>query len=177
MKKITTPITEADARSLRAGDQVLLSGAIWTARDAAHKRWVAMLDKGEEIPIELQDQAVYFVGPCPARPGTVIGSAGPTTSGRMDLYSPRMMRETGLRAMIGKGERSQAVIDAIKECGGVYFAATGGAGALIAQCIRSAEVVMFPDLGPEAVHRLVVEDMPLVVAIDSEGNNLYDRKK
>ena len=153
MKKITTPITEADARSLRAGDQVLLSGVIWTARDAAHKRWVAMLDKGETIPIPLQDQAVYFVGPCPARPGAVIGSAGPTTSGRMHLYSPRMIRETGLRAMIGKGERSQAVIDAVKECGGVYFAATGGAGALIAQCIRSAEVVMFPDLGPEAVHR------------------------
>lgn len=173
--KLTTPISEETASSLRAGDQVLLSGVIWTGRDAAHKRLVALLDAGEPLPVDLRDQAIYFVGPCPARPGDVIGSAGPTTSGRMDAYSPRIMRECGLRAMIGKGERNAAVVEAMKECGALYFAATGGAGALIAQCIKSADVIAFPELGPEAIFRLEVKDLPLVVAIDSEGCDLYER--
>ncbi len=173
MIKITTPMTENEARNLRAGDMVSLTGVIWTGRDAAHKRLVNMLDTGEKLPVELKDQMIYFVGPCPARPGDVIGSAGPTTSGRMDAYSPRLMRKCGLRAMIGKGGRSGAVIDAMKECGCVYLAATGGAGALIAQCIKKAEVVAFPDLGAEAIYRLEVENLPLAVAIDSEGNSLY----
>ena len=164
VKKLTLPLTEA-----------VVTGVLWTGRDAAHRRWVEMLDRGESLPIDLRDQTVYFVGPCPARPGDPIGSAGPTTSGRMDAYSPRVMRELGIRGMIGKGDRSDAVVDAIRECGGVYLAATGGAGALIARTIRRAEVVMFPDLGPEAVHRLEVVDFPAVVAIDADGNNLYRR--
>ena len=175
VKKLTLPLTEAVVRSLKAGDRVTLTGVLWTGRDAAHRRWVEMLDRGESLPIDLRDQTVYFVGPCPARPGDPIGSAGPTTSGRMDAYSPRVMRELGIRGMIGKGDRSDAVVDAIRECGGVYLAATGGAGALIARTIRRAEVVMFPDLGPEAVHRLEVVDFPAVVAIDADGNNLYRR--
>ena len=175
VKKLTLPLTEAVVRSLKAGDRVTLTGVLWTGRDAAHRRWVEMLDRGESLPIDLRDQTVYFVGPCPARPGDPIGSAGPTTSGRMDAYSPRVMRELGIRGMIGKGDRSDAVVDAIRECGGVYLAATGGAGALIARTIRRAEVVMFPDLGPEAVHRLEVVNFPAVVAIDADGNNLYRR--
>ena len=171
--RITTPFTVENARGLRAGDQVLLSGVVWTGRDAAHKKLVALLDAGKPLPMELRDQIIYFVGPCPAPPGRPIGSAGPTTSGRMDAYSPRVMRELGIRGMIGKGDRSDAVIEAIKACGGVYFAATGGAGALIARSIRRAEVVMFPDLGPEAVHRREVEAFPAVVAIDAEGRDLY----
>ena len=154
--KLTSPFSEAAARSLKAGDRVLFTGVIWTGRDAAHKRLVALLD-----------------GPCPAPPGHPIGSAGPTTSGRMDAYSPRLIADCGLRGMIGKGNRSAAVIDAMKQYGAVYFAATGGAGALIARCIRKCEIIAFPDLGPEAIHRLEVENFPLVVAIDSLGNNLY----
>ena len=175
MRKLTTPLDEKTVRSLKAGDQVLLSGVIWTGRDQAHKRLVALLDEGKDLPVELRDQAIYFVGPCPARPGEVIGSAGPTTSGRMDAYSPRLIRDCGLRGMIGKGGRSAAVVEAMKECGAVYFAAAGGAGALIAQSIVKAEVVAFPDLGTEAIHRLEVRDFPLVVAIDSFGNDLYRR--
>ncbi len=174
--RLSTPITEAAARKLRAGDRVLLSGSIWTGRDAAHKRLIAALDAGEALPVELRDQAIYFVGPCPARPGMVIGSAGPTTSGRMDAYSPRLIRECGLRAMIGKGERNAGVIEAMRECGAIYFAATGGAGALIARSIVKAEVVAFPDLGPEAIYHLEVRDFPLVVAIDSCGGNLFERQ-
>ena len=174
--RLSTPITEAAARKLRAGDRVLLSGSIWTGRDAAHKRLIAALDAGEALPVELRDQAIYFVGPCPARPGMVIGSAGPTTSGRMDAYSPRLIRECGLRAMIGKGERNAGVIEAMRECGAIYFAATGGAGALIARSIVKAEVVAFPDLGPEAIYHLEVRDFPLVVAIDSCGGNLFERR-
>lgn len=173
--RLSTPIDEKNARGLRAGDRVLLSGVIWTGRDAAHKRLIALLDAGEALPLSLRDQAIYFVGPCPARPGEVIGSAGPTTSGRMDAYSPRLMRECGLRAMIGKGERNAKVVEAMRECGGIYFAATGGAGALIAKCIVSAEVVAFPELGPEAIYRLEVKDFPLVVAIDCVGGNLFER--
>jgi fumarate hydratase subunit beta len=146
-----TPFSENDVRQLRAGDRVLLSGVVYTGRDAAHKRLCAMLDNGEALPVDLNGQAIYFVGPCPAPPGRPIGSAGPTTSGRMDFYSPRIIAECGLRAMIGKGDRSQAVKDAMKEFGCVYFAATGGAGALIANSIVKAEVVAFDDLGPEAI--------------------------
>ncbi|MBR4957286.1 MAG: Fe-S-containing hydro-lyase [Lentisphaeria bacterium] len=175
MKKLTTPLDEKTVRELKAGDQILLSGVIWTGRDQAHKRLVALLDEGRELPVDLQDQAIYFVGPCPARPGEPIGSAGPTTSGRMDAYSPRLIKDCKLRGMIGKGGRADAVVDAMKEYGAVYFAAAGGAGALIAQSIKKAEVIAFPDLGPEAIHRLEVEDLPLVVAIDSDGNDLYKR--
>ena len=175
MKKLTTPLDEKTVRELKAGDQILLSGVIWTGRDQAHKRLVALLDEGRELPVNLQDQAIYFVGPCPARPGEPIGSAGPTTSGRMDAYSPRLIKDCKLRGMIGKGGRADAVVDAMKEYGAVYFAAAGGAGALIAQSIKKAEVIAFPDLGPEAIHRLEVEDLPLVVAIDSDGNDLYKR--
>ena len=172
-QKVPLPLTENDARKLKAGDRLLLNGVIWTARDAAHKRLVAMLDAGEPLPVELKDQLVYFVGPCPAPPGRPIGSAGPTTSGRMDAYSPRLIRECGLRGMIGKGNRLQAVVEAMKECGAVYLAATGGAGALIAQCIVKCDLIAFPELGPEAIYRLEVKDFPVVVAIDSEGGNLY----
>ena len=172
-QKINLPLNEVQARQLKAGDRLLLNGVIWTARDAAHKRLIAMLDAGESLPVDLKDQLVYFVGPCPAPPGRPIGSAGPTTSGRMDAYSPRLIRECSLRGMIGKGNRSQAVIDAMKECGAVYLAATGGAGALIAQCIVKCDLIAFPELGPEAIYRLEVKDFPVVVAIDSNGNSLY----
>ena len=172
---LETPLTQDKVRMLKAGDQVLLSGVIYTARDAAHKRLVALLDAGQPLPVELKDQVIYFAGPCPAPPGRVIGSAGPTTSGRMDAYSPRLIAECALRGMIGKGERSQAVAEAMKEFGAVYFAATGGAGALIARCITEAEVIAFEDLGPEALRRLVVKDFPLIVAMDAHGGNLYER--
>lgn len=172
---LETPLTEEKARSLRAGDQVKLSGVIYTARDAAHKRLVALLDAGKPLPVELKDQVIYFAGPCPAPPGRVIGSAGPTTSGRMDAYSPRLLHDCALRGMIGKGERSAAVAEAMKQCGAVYFAATGGAGALIARCIEEAEVIAFEDLGPEALRRLKVKDFPLIVAMDAHGGNLYER--
>lgn len=170
---LNTPLNEKIIRSLRAGDRVRLNGVIWTGRDAAHKRLVALLDAGKALPVELRDQAIYFVGPCPAPEGRPIGSAGPTTSGRMDAYSPRLIAECGLRAMIGKGNRSAQVIEAMKQYGAVYFAATGGAGALIAQCIKHCEIVAFPELGPEAIYKLVVEDFPLVVAIDAAGESLY----
>lgn len=175
MKKLTTPLDEKTVRELKAGDQILLSGVIWTGRDQAHKRLVALLDEGKGLPVDLQDQVIYFVGPCPARPGEPIGSAGPTTSGRMDAYSPRIIRDCKLRGMIGKGGRADSVVEAMKQYGAVYFAAAGGAGALIAQSIKKAEVIAFPDLGPEAIHRLEVEDFPMVVAIDSDGNDLYKR--
>ena len=173
MKKVMhTPFTESEIRELRAGDRVLLSGIVYTGRDAAHKRLCAMLEKGEALPVDLNGQARYFVGPCPAPPGRPIGSAGPTTSGRMDAYSPRIIKECGLRAMIGKGGRDENVKAAMKEYGCVYFAATGGAGALIAHAIVSAEVVAFDDLGPEAIYKLEFKELPLVVAIDSHGNSL-----
>ncbi|MBQ9755445.1 MAG: Fe-S-containing hydro-lyase [Lentisphaeria bacterium] len=174
IKKLQTPFTVADARELRAGDEVRLTGTIWTGRDAAHKKLVALLESGAELPVDLKDQIIYFVGPCPAPPGRPIGSAGPTTSGRMDAYSPILIARCGLTGMIGKGGRSSAVVDAMKAHGAVYFGATGGAGALIARKIKSCEVVAFPELGTEAIHKLYVEDFPLVVAIDAEGNSLYD---
>ena len=173
MKNITTPLDENTARGLRAGDTVLISGVIYTGRDAAHKKLLAMLDKGEELPMELKDQIIYFVGPCPAPPGRPIGSAGPTTSYRMDPYSPSLIARTGLRGMIGKGNRSAEVVDAMKKYGVVYFAATGGAGALIAQRIKKCDLIAFPELGPEAVYRLEVEEFPAIVAIDSTGKSLY----
>lgn len=173
MKKLTTPLDETAARQLAAGDTVLISGVIYTGRDAAHKRLLALLDEGKELPMELRDQIIYFVGPCPAPPGRPIGSAGPTTSYRMDPYSPRLIAATGLRGMIGKGNRSNEVVEAMKKHGAVYFAATGGAGALIARQIKKCDLVAFPELGPEAVYRLEVEDFPAVVAIDSCGNSLY----
>ncbi|MBQ7396512.1 MAG: Fe-S-containing hydro-lyase [Lentisphaeria bacterium] len=173
IKKITTPFSAADASDLKAGDQLRLTGVIYTGRDAAHKRLVALLDEGKELPVDLRDQFIYFVGPCPAPPGRPIGSAGPTTSYRMDAYSPRLIADCALRGMIGKGNRSKEVVDAMKQHKAVYFAATGGAGALIAQCIKKADVVAFDDLGPEAIYRLEVEDFPLTVAIDCNGNTLY----
>lgn len=173
MISIKTPLTFEAVKNLHAGDEVSLSGVIYTGRDAAHKRLCALLDEGKTLPAELKDQVIYFVGPCPAKPGHVIGSAGPTTSGRMDAYSPRLIAECGLRGMIGKGNRNENVVKSMQEYGAVYFAAAGGAAALIAKCIKKAEVVAFDDLGPEAIYRLEVEDFKLVVAIDSYGENLY----
>ena len=175
MKKLITPLDEKTARGLAAGETVLLSGVVYTGRDAAHKKLIALLDEGKALPMELRDQVIYFVGPCPAPPGRPIGSAGPTTSYRMDPYSPRLIAETGLRGMIGKGDRSPEVVGAMKKHGAVYFAATGGAGALIARRIGKCELVAFPELGPEAVYKLEVEDFPVVVAIDSRGDSLYRR--
>ncbi|MDD5729492.1 MAG: Fe-S-containing hydro-lyase [Victivallales bacterium] len=174
--KLTTPFSEDTMKKLHAGDQVLLSGIIYTGRDAAHKRLCDLLNAGKELPVDLCGQVIYFVGPTPARPGKVIGSAGPTTSYRMDAYSPRLIAEAGLRGMIGKGDRSPEVITAMRHCGCVYFAATGGAAALISKSIVSCEVVCYEDLGPEAIHRLEVRDMPLIVAIDAYGKNLYTDK-
>lgn len=173
MKKITTPLNRETVKELHAGDEVMLSGVIYTGRDAAHKRLCALLDEGKKLPADLKDQVIYFVGPCPAKPGQVIGSAGPTTSGRMDAYSPRLIHECGLTGMIGKGNRGANVVEAMQKDGAVYFAAAGGAAALIAKCIKKAEVVAFDDLGPEAIYRLEVENFKLVVAIDSYGKNLY----
>ncbi len=171
-RKIHTPLTREEARTLRAGESCLLSGVVYTARDAAHKRLCERLDRGEELPMDIRDAVIYFVGPTPAKPGQAIGSAGPTTSYRMDAYSPKLIR-AGLTGMIGKGKRGDEVVAAMKECGAVYFGAIGGCGALLSRCIRKAEVIAYDDLGAEAVRRLEVEDFPVVVVIDSEGNNLY----
>ena len=171
-KKITLPLTRELARTLKAGDSVLLTGTIYTSRDAGHKRMCEALARGEELPFDPADATIYYVGPTPARPGQVIGSAGPTTSGRMDAYAPTLMR-AGARGMIGKGARLPEVVEAMKECDGVYFGAIGGAGALLAKCIKRAELIAYEDLGAEALRKLYVEDMPLVVIIDCEGNNLY----
>ncbi len=176
IKMLTTPLTKDKLADLNAGDRILLSGTIYTGRDAAHKRLIALLDQKEPLPIELKDNIIYFVGPCPPPPGRPIGSAGPTTSGRMDAYSPRLILECGLTGMIGKGERSKSVVDAMRG-NAVYFAATGGAAALIARCITAAKVVAFADLGPEAIYELTVEKFPLIVAIDSQGGNQYETIK
>ncbi len=170
--RLRTPPDRAALAGLRAGDTVLLSGVIYTARDAAHKRLCALAAAGEPLPFDVRDAVIYYAGPTPARPGEVIGSVGPTTSGRMDAYAPTLLR-LGLAGMIGKGARDAAVVDAMKETGAVYFAAIGGAGALIASCVESAELVCWPELGSEAVRRLVVRGLPLTVAIDSAGGNLY----
>lgn len=174
--KLLTPLTENAARELKAGDIVKITGYIYTARDAAHKRMTEAAAKGEKLPFDPKNQIIYYVGPTPAKPGQVIGSAGPTTSGRMDAYAPKMM-ELGLTGMIGKGKRSAAVKDAMKKYGAVYFAATGGAAALISGHIKQAEVIAYDDLGTEAVRRLYVEDFPAVVVIDSNGNDLYETEK
>ncbi|MDR1580798.1 MAG: Fe-S-containing hydro-lyase [Synergistaceae bacterium] len=172
--KVTTPFTDGVIKSLTAGDVLLVSGVLYTARDAAHKRLAEMASRGENMPFEFDGAAVYYAGPTPARPGAVIGSAGPTTSGRMDAYSPALI-VLGLRVMIGKGLRSAEVKRAIVEHGGLYLAATGGAAALIARSVRSSEVIAFPDLGTEAIRRLVVENFPAIVAIDSAGRDIYER--
>ncbi len=172
-KRITLPLTEEIAKTLRAGDRVTLTGIIYTSRDAGHKRMCEALARGESLPFDPQDATIYYVGPTPAKPGQVIGSAGPTTSGRMDAYAPTMM-SVGARGMIGKGARLPEVVDAMKQYSGVYFGAIGGAGALLAKCIKSAELIAYEDLGAEALRKLYVEDMPLVVIIDCEGNNLYE---
>ena len=172
-KRIHAPLDPAQVASLRAGDAVLLSGTIYTGRDAAHKRLVALLDEGKPLPFDIRNQVIYYAGPCPAKPGDAIGSCGPTTSYRMDAYAPRLC-DLGLIGMIGKGQRSEAVLDAIRRNGGVYFAATGGAGALIAGSVVSVRVVAFDDLGTEAIRELKVKDMPLIVAVDSTGGNLYE---
>ena len=171
-KHITAPITKETAKSLHAGDYVYVTGTIYTARDAAHKRMDEALDRGEELPIDIKNQAIYYMGPSPAREGRPIGSAGPTTASRMDKYAPRLL-DLGQTAMIGKGKRSQAVIDAVVRNGCVYLAAIGGAGAL-SKCIKSSEVVAYEDLGTEAIRKLQVENLPVIVVIDSEGNNLYE---
>lgn len=173
-KRITTPLTEEKVRDLKAGDTVLLSGVIYTGRDAAHKRLVELLDKGEQLPIYVKDSVIYYVGPTPAKEGQPIGSAGPTTSYRMDDYTPALL-EQGLRGMIGKGLRNEKVVESMKKNKAVYFGAIGGAAALIGKCVKKAEVVTYEDLGAEAIRRLEIEDMPVVVVIDCEGNNLYEQ--
>jgi len=174
--KITTPLTRDKVKTLKAGDSVLISGVIYTARDAAHKRLCELVAQGKELPMDVKDSIIYFVGPTPAKPGQAIGSAGPTTSYRMDAYSPILI-EQGQTGMIGKGKRGPEVIEAMKQHGAVYFGAIGGCGALLSQCIKEAEVIAYEDLGAEAIRRLVVEDFPVVVIIDSEGNNLYETGK
>lgn len=171
--KITLPLDEKTARSLKAGDRVYLTGTVYTARDAAHKRMFESLGRGEPLPFNPVDATVYYVGPTPAKPGQIIGSAGPTTSGRMDAYAPAMMA-AGVRGMIGKGYRNEAVTDAIKQYGCVYFGAIGGAGAMLSQCVEDSELIAYEDLGAEAVRKLFVKDLPVFVIVDSEGNNLYE---
>lgn len=169
---ITPPFTDEIIKNLNAGDMVYISGEIYTARDAAHKRMCEQLDAGQRMPFDFEGAAVYYAGPCPPKPGKPIGSVGPTTSGRMDLYAPRLI-EQGLKVMIGKGFRSLEVVDTIIKYTGIYFAAIGGAAALMGKCVESAEVIAYEDLGPEAVRRIVVKELPVIVAIDSRGKNMY----
>ena len=170
---LKAPLKDEDVRSLRSGDYVYLTGTIYTARDAAHKRMQEALDKGERLPLEMKNNVIYYMGPSPARSGRPIGSAGPTTASRMDKYAPALL-DLGLKGMIGKGKRSQAVMDAIVRNGAVYFAAVGGAGALLSKSIQSSEVIAYEDLGTEAIRKLEVKDFPVIVVIDAEGNNLYE---
>lgn len=172
IKRITAPLTYDIINELNAGDEVLISGLIYTGRDAAHKRMIALLDEGEPLPFDIKGQVIYYVGPCPAPDGKIIGSAGPTTSGRMDAYAPRLI-ELGLKGMIGKGLRDNNVVNAIKTHKAVYFGAIGGAGALISSCIKKQEIIAFEDLGTEAIRRLEVENLPCVVIIDSNGRDRY----
>ena len=172
-KKIVTPLTRETVKTLKAGDSCTITGTIYTARDAAHKRLCELVAQGKELPMEIKDAIIYFVGPTPAKPGQAIGSAGPTTSYRMDAYSPTLI-SIGQTGMIGKGKRNDEVIAAMKEHGAVYFGAIGGCGALLSKCIKSAEIVAYEDLGAEAIRKLEVEDFPVVVIIDAEGNNLYE---
>ena len=171
--ELKTPFTDNDIRGLKAGDMVYISGTIYTGRDAAHKRMCELLEKGESMPFDFKGAVIYYAGPCPAKPGKPIGSVGPTTGGRMDAYSPILI-EHGLKVMIGKGLRSKEVVDSIVNHTGVYFAAIGGAAALMAKCIESAEVIAYDELGTEAVRKLEVKDFPAIVAIDCNGNNVYE---
>ena len=172
-KHITTPITQKITKDLKSGDYVYITGEMYVARDAAHKRMIEALDRKEELPIDIKDSTIYYMGPSPARDGRPIGSAGPTTATRMDKYAPRLL-DLGEKAMIGKGKRSKEVIDAVIRNKAVYFAAVGGAGALLSKCIKSSEVICYDDLGAEAIRKIYVEDFPVIVVIDSEGNNLYE---
>ncbi len=172
-KKIHTPLTKEKVRMLNTGDYVYLTGIIYSARDAAHKRLIEGLARGEKLPLPLENEIIYYLGPTPARPGQVIGSAGPTTASRMDKYAPALL-DLGQTGMIGKGRRSEAVIASMKKNTAVYFAAVGGAGALLSKCIKKAEVIAYEDLGAEAIYKLEVENFPVIVVIDCEGNNLYD---
>ena len=172
-RHINVPMTKEKAASLKAGDYVYLTGTIYTARDAAHKRMDEALDRGEALPFDIEGSIIYYMGPSPAREGRAIGSAGPTTASRMDKYTPRLL-DLGMGAMIGKGKRSKAVMDAIVRNGAVYFAAVGGAGAILSKCILSSEIVAYEDLGTEAVRRLAIQDFPVVVVMDALGNNLYE---
>lgn len=174
-KYITTPITEKVTADLKSGDYVYITGTVYVARDAAHKRMIEALEKKERLPIDIKDAAVYYMGPSPAREGNVIGSAGPTTASRMDKYAPVLL-DLGQKAMIGKGKRSREVIDAMIRNKAVYFAAVGGAGALLSKCITKSEIVCYEDLGAEAVRKIEVLNFPAIVVIDREGNNLYDLK-
>ena len=174
--KITTPLTQEKLKTLKAGDSCLISGVIYTARDAAHKRLCELVAEGKKLPFDVKDAVIYFVGPTPAKPGQAIGSAGPTTSYRMDAYSPILIAE-GQTGMIGKGKRGPEVIEAMKKHGAIYFGAIGGCGALLSKCIKSSEIVAYKDLGAEAIRRLEVEDFPVIVIIDAEGNNLYETGK
>lgn len=171
--ELKTPLTRGSLQNLKAGDRVFLSGVIYTGRDAAHQRFVEAIGRGEALPFPLEGTVIFYVGPSPAAPGQVIGAAGPTTSYRMDPYAPELLKR-GLLGMIGKGKRNEAVVSAMKEVGAVYFGAVGGAGALLSDCIKEAEVIAYDDLGAEAVRRLRVEKMPLLVIIDSQGHNLYE---
>lgn len=171
--RLKAPITREESKSLRAGDYVYLTGTIYTARDAAHERMYQAINNGENLPVDLSGQIVYYLGPTPARPGKIIGSAGPTTASRMDKYAPKLL-DMGLVGMIGKGKRTLEVLDAVKRNGAVYLAAVGGAGALLSKCIKCAEVVAYDDLGTEAIRRLEVEDLPVIVVADCAGNNLYE---
>ena len=175
MPKINAILDKKTIKNLTVGEQILISGEIFTARDAAHKRFCDLIEKGEKLPIDLENRIIFFAGPSPTPPNAIIGSIGPTTSGRMDVYSPVLIRKCGLAGMIGKGGRSKEVVEAMKECGAVYFAATGGAAALLAQTVVSCETVCYDDLGAEAVRKLVVKDFPVIVAIDAKGNSLYER--
>ncbi len=170
---LEAPFTDDKIKSLKAGDMVYISGTVYTGRDAAHKRLAEMIERGEKMPFDFEGQAIYYAGPCPAKPGKPIGSVGPTTGGRMDAYSPLLIQK-GLRVMIGKGSRSKEVIDALKEHTGVYFAAIGGAAALMARCVVNSEVIAFDELGTEAIRKLQVDQLPVIVAIDSEGNDSYE---
>ena len=172
-KKLTLPITKEVADTLTAGDYVYLSGEMYVARDAAHKRMDELLNDGKELPINIENAAIYYMGPSPAREGRPIGSAGPTTASRMDKYAPRLL-DLGLTAMIGKGKRTPEVIEAVKRNHAVYFAAVGGAGALLSKCIKESEIVCYEDLGAEAIRKLEVVDFPVIVVVDSKGNNLYE---
>ncbi|MCM1283392.1 MAG: Fe-S-containing hydro-lyase [Muribaculaceae bacterium] len=172
-KYINTPITEETTAGLKSGDYVYITGELYVARDAAHKRMTEALDRGEELPIDIKDATIYYMGPSPAREGRPIGSAGPTTSTRMDKYAPRLL-DLGEKGMIGKGKRSVEVVQALIRNKAVYFAAVGGAGALLSKCIKSAEIICYEDLGAEAVRKIYVENFPVIVVIDREGNNLYE---